>query len=79
MHGEEMPKQEKMPTMLHLSEDDLPEIKNWKVGQMYTIHLNVKQVGSRLEDYGPHKGKVFASFHIHESEAGSEKKLSKRY
>lgn len=37
---------ERMKPMLHLSEDDLPEIKDWKVGGKYTIVLEVEQTGA---------------------------------
>lgn len=30
---------------LHLCAEQLPEIKNWKVGQTYELKLKVKQVG----------------------------------
>ena len=73
------PMEENMPAMMSLGQGVLPDIKDWKVGEKYTLHLNVKQVGSRIMEYGPHKGKIMADFHILEAKSGSEKKLLERY
>lgn len=44
-------------------EKQLPEIKNWQVGEEYTIVLKVKQTSSRLQ--GPdHDQRMAADFDI---------------
>ncbi len=39
-----------MKPHLCLSETDLPAVKRWKVGNTYTVVLDIKQVGSHLMD-----------------------------
>lgn len=46
----EVAKPMKMPPTLRLSEEDLPELKEWKVGGKYTVTLEVEQVESRKGD-----------------------------
>lgn len=42
-HSSDMPT--KMPPTLRLNSDDLPAIKNWKVGQTYKLSLEVTMTG----------------------------------
>lgn len=35
---------------INLGEKELPAIKDWKVGQTYTVELTVKEEGSHLRD-----------------------------
>ena len=44
----------------HISSSDLPEVKDWEVGQNYEINLLVKQVGKREDD----DGKISGDFDI---------------
>ncbi len=34
------------PSTIQLDEDDLPEVKDWKVGETYEVTLKIKEVGS---------------------------------
>lgn len=45
---------------LCLSYKDLPEAKDWKNGETYTLEITVKQIGSRDDEYGSE-----ATFEIH--------------
>lgn len=36
---------------LHLTSDNLPELKKWKVGETYTLLLEVKQTGMHMGSY----------------------------
>jgi len=57
-------KSERMPPSISLTEDDLPDIKDWKVGGKYTITLQVEQVSSSKDaTLGPSK-KLEARFHV---------------
>lgn len=49
---------EKIPTMIHLDEDDLPEIKKWQVGNTYKIVLEVKQTSSSMDEYEGDKARA---------------------
>ncbi len=50
------------PTIsLDLSEDDLPAIKNWRVGKSYNLVLKVKQVSHRISSYDK---KMSAGFEV---------------
>lgn len=54
----EVPSMGPMHPSLSLSEKDLPAIKNWKVGQTYTILVKAKQTAmSQGEMYGMSEGK----------------------
>lgn len=57
-----------MPPTIRLTTDDLPEIKNWKVGKTYKIILDVEQTSmSQGDEYfgeGGDDKKVRASFKI---------------
>lgn len=55
----EAPMPERMPPTLMLNEDDLPEIKDWKVGGKYQIALVVEQTSSSQGDsmMGPDRSK----------------------
>lgn len=39
-----------MPTMLSLDEEQLPELKKWKVGGKYTLVVDVEQVSMSKQD-----------------------------
>jgi hypothetical protein len=47
-----------------ISEVYYPEIKNWSAGKKYPLMIEVEMVGSRIEDWGPDKGKYTGSFKI---------------
>lgn len=47
------PSKEKYPVTIRLDEDDLPEIKNWKVGGKYKLTVDVEQTSmSKGNEYG---------------------------
>lgn len=57
------------PSILHLDEGDIPEIKDWKVGEEYEVELKVKMVkASAKGDMGPYddsdKGKIHGEFEV---------------
>lgn len=56
----------KTPPSLSLSDEDLPDIKNWKVGETYKIVVEAKQVSSSMGDtiMGEGKKKMNARFEI---------------
>jgi hypothetical protein len=64
--GPETVSVQELPNMLHLTEDELPEVRDWKVGKKYQILLDVEQTG--LHSGGPlmdeKKGKFSADFKI---------------
>lgn len=69
----EKPMPEMKPT-LRLSTDNIPEIKNWKVGGEYKIILTVKQKSMRQGnefEYGePGENKeIYATFEINDAKA----------
>lgn len=39
-----------LPTF-NLSEKDLPEVKDWKVGKTYHLEMEVEQIETRKEEY----------------------------
>ncbi len=45
---------------LTISYKDLPEAKDWKVGETYELEVSVKLVGQRMDEYSNE-----ASFEIH--------------
>lgn len=47
-----------MKPTIHLSVEELPEIKNWETGKEYQLKLKVKQVGKNEHE---HKGKTTIS------------------
>lgn len=49
------------PKTVCLTEKELPEIKDWKVGEKYTITLEVEQTSMRKSDMG---GEMKAEFKI---------------
>lgn len=56
---------ERMSPTLHLDETDLPEIRDWKVGETYTVVLKVKQTGLHKGDMmDGGKGKFSADFKV---------------
>lgn len=75
----EVAKPMKMPPTLRLSEEELPDIKDWKVGGKYTITLEVEQTGSHKGDTmmpmmeGESKpAKISAEFKVLKAYAGEE-------
>lgn len=51
-----------MPSMIHLTEKELPSIKDWNVGKSYSLNLKVKQ---KSKSEGPDG--MSASFEIEEA------------
>ncbi len=49
-----------MKPTIHLTSKDLPEIKNWKVGESYDLIISVKQTGLNEGQ----NGMMMASFEI---------------
>lgn len=43
---------ETYPSMITLTEKDLPEIKKWKVDGKYKVELSLKQISSNRSMYG---------------------------
>lgn len=61
----------KMLPTIRLSEDDLPAIKDWKVGDKHQIIIDVEQVSMRQGDeygMGTTDKKVYATFNITSAE-----------
>lgn len=56
------------------SERELPEIKDWKIGETYEITIRIEQTATRIEDYGSKKGLICSSFRIDAVSFDSEKK-----
>jgi chromatin remodeling complex protein RSC6 len=56
------------PNMVSLNDTELPEIKEWKVGEKYKIELEVEQISMRKKD----DGKMCAEFKILSAEAEKE-------
>lgn len=48
------------PSSLELNSEDLPAIKDWKVGQSYKLQLDVRMIESELEE----NDKICAEFEI---------------
>jgi len=70
-----MPVIHKMPPSLSVSEDDLPEIRNWRVGSTYNVKVKMKQVSSSLDDSMERESKkITARFHILEITSDNPKK-----
>lgn len=58
---------------------DIPEAKDWKVGEMYTIHIIAEMRSiSKRKDYDD-KEKSEVSFEIHEVDGGEAYTSKKRY
>lgn len=47
-------KYDNRPT-IRLTEDQLPEMKDWKVGQKYMIECEVEMMSMGKDQYGPNK------------------------
>ena len=67
------------PSILHLDEGDLPEVKNWKVGKTYKVELEIKQIRSSMkgmdvpyDDFD--KGEVHCEFEVVKAETYKEEK-----
>lgn len=61
--GYDMPEPMHMVPTLHLTDKDLPVIKEWKVDQTYEVALKIKQTGIRTQDYGGNK-EICADFEV---------------
>lgn len=55
------PTMEKMKPMLHVSDKDLPEVKDWKTGETYEVIVKMKMVSKT--DYNK---EVSAGFEIND-------------
>lgn len=62
---------QKMPPNLSLDEEDLPEIKKWKVGGKYRILLDVEQVSMSKDHLD--NNEIRASFNIIKAQPYTEK------
>lgn len=49
---------------LTLDEDDLKEVKDWKVGETYYLVIAVKEIGSHVKQYGQEAGKIESHFAV---------------
>lgn len=47
-----------------VTEDMIPQITEWKVGEKYMLMVEVEQTSVKVKEYGPDKGKVCANFKI---------------
>jgi len=56
---------------LTLSDKDLPEIKDWQVGQTYTVILTVKQTSLNQNEMDGQQN-VSANFEVMSAKAGSQ-------
>lgn len=56
---------EKIYPHVHFGVEALPEIKNWKVGQMYTLAIRVKQVSYEKSDRMSGRSREEARFEVH--------------
>lgn len=69
--GEVLETMMKPESVMHISSEDLPEIKKWKVGEEYRLtEVIMKQTSSRLNK----DGEVEASFEISSLKANGEYK-----
>lgn len=59
-------KESNYDTRPHISfnSTELPEVKDWKVGEEYKVVLQIKQTGMDLIDYGKQKGQIRGSFTV---------------
>ena len=49
---------------INLTETEIPEIKDWKIGEEYNLEVTVKMMGTRISSYGTDKGKVTSEFKV---------------
>lgn len=49
-----------------VDEKDLPAIKNWKIGEKYTIEIEVEMTEIGKREYGEEKGEMYARFSVKE-------------
>lgn len=66
-----------MPPMLDLTETQLPQIKNWKVGGKYKILVEVEQTGMNNHAYGADKSPLRATFKVLSAKSAGEAPASK--
>ena len=62
-----MPSVAKMMPSLSLDAEDLPEIKDWKIGGKYTLKVEVEQVSASKDDMmteGAKKSPMHARFRV---------------
>jgi len=69
MYDEPMVADSMSSSHVHFNEDQLPEIKSWKVGQVYKLEITVRQRDTHLEG----EDKVGAEFDIIEVKAKSKR------
>lgn len=53
---------------LDISSEDLPEIKDWDVGEIYTIEVKAKMTSKSENTYNGEKPKLTACFEIQSAE-----------
>ena len=73
-------KVQKIPASLVVNEDDLPDIRNWKVGKEYSVKVRMKQVSATIDPQMMTEGnpkKMNARFHILSIEAIKEGPVSR--
>ncbi len=69
------------PSMLNLDEGDLKAVKNWKVGETYTVELEVKMVASSVGNSGmmpsddADKDKVHCKFEVIKAKEYDDKEI----
>lgn len=49
---------------ISFKETELPEVKDWKIGETYNVIVQCEMMGSSVMDYGNDKGKIRAEFKI---------------
>lgn len=56
----------------NISEIQLPELTSWKVGEKYSLEMEVEMISVRKEDYGMDKGNICGQFKITKIGADNE-------
>lgn len=49
---------------ISFTEKQLPDLKDWKLGKVYRVEIQLKLVGTNIEEWGETKGKVRGRFEI---------------
>lgn len=49
---------------VEISEEQLPQIKDWSVGKSYRIAIEVEMTSQSKKEWGKNKGKICASFKV---------------
>jgi hypothetical protein len=50
----------------------LPELKDWKVGKTYEIHLKIRETGVHEDRYDDNKKRLHATFEVIKAETCNE-------